>query len=261
MVRDILRRAAQAGPPPADSSVTSTAFRGGGHTLGSDEVESTYIPDPDAEDDAETAIRHLTFWRNGFQVEDGELMRYDDPEHARILAEINSGLAPPSTLGVQTGQRVELRVAKRTQDDYTPPKGAKSFGGSGHRLGGIVPGDSTGGGGPGSMPGSFPSTSTFTSRAPSEAVKPSFATKFEVDQSQPTTSIQIRLADGTRMVARMNLTHTVGDIRNFIDASRPENVSRPYVIMTTFPNRTLDDDSATIQGAGLVNSVVVQRWV
>jgi len=39
----------------------------------------------------EVAIRQLTFWRNGFQVEDGELMTYDDPEHARILAEINSG--------------------------------------------------------------------------------------------------------------------------------------------------------------------------
>ena len=76
----------------------------------------------------------------------------------------------------------------------------------------------------------------------------------------------------------MNLTHTVGDIRNFINAyvscllngrtqmltfitsSRPENLRRPYTIATTFPNKTLDDDSATIQGAGLANSVVVQRW-
>ena len=39
----------------------------------------------------QVVVRHLTFWRNGFQVEDGELMRYDDPEHAAILAEINSG--------------------------------------------------------------------------------------------------------------------------------------------------------------------------
>jgi UBX domain-containing protein 1 len=39
----------------------------------------------------ETAIRHLIFWRDGFQVEDGELRRYDDTEQARILAEINAG--------------------------------------------------------------------------------------------------------------------------------------------------------------------------
>ena len=39
----------------------------------------------------ETVIRHLTFWRNGFQVEDGELMRYDDPAHAGVLEAINAG--------------------------------------------------------------------------------------------------------------------------------------------------------------------------
>ena len=30
---------------------------------------------------------------------------------------------------------------------------------------------------------------------------------------QPTTSIQLRLMDGSRMVAKFNLTHTVADIR------------------------------------------------
>jgi hypothetical protein len=39
----------RAGPPPAESA--KTAFRGGGHTLGSDEVESTYVPGPDGEGD------------------------------------------------------------------------------------------------------------------------------------------------------------------------------------------------------------------
>jgi len=55
-----------------------------------------------------------------------------------------------------------------------------------------------------------------------------------------------------------------GDNHSHIDAlssSRPENLTRPYTIGTTFPNRTLDDNSATIQGSGLVNSVVVQRWL
>jgi len=42
--------------------------------------------------------------------------------------------------------------------------------------------------------------------------------------------------------------------------SRPENSTRPYTIGTTFPNRVLEDDGATIEGAGLVNSVIVQRW-
>lgn len=153
------------------------------------------------------------------------------------------------------------------------------------------------------MPGSFPSgaggsASASTPRPALNSGDSDSSLKFQVDQSQPTTSVQIRLADGTRcvqgilgiwvcfsesissrIVCRMNLTHTVLDIRNFINAcvkgprdsvtsadfslpsrSRPENLTRPYTIGTTFPNRTLDDNSATIESAGLSNSVVVQRW-
>ncbi|KAI1788231.1 hypothetical protein LXA43DRAFT_1026165 [Ganoderma leucocontextum] len=276
LVRDLLRRAAEAGPPVAPPGAAPLPqrrnFFGGGHTLGSDEVESTYVPDPDAEvgqPDEETAIRHLTFWRDGFSVEDGELMRYDDPANEQILAEINSGRAPPQILNVSPGQPVELRVVKRLQEAYVvSPRArqAKVFSGQGHRLGSPAPSASPlpTTPEPASIPGSFPSASDSgasasgsgsAQRSPQE-----FGTRFEVDQTKPTTSVQIRLADGTRMVARMNLMHTVGDIRNFINASRPENNARAYVIMTTFPNKDLQDDSLTIEAAGLANAVVVQRW-
>ena len=39
----------------------------------------------------ETAICHLTFWRDGFSVEDGDLRRHEDPAQAQILSEINAG--------------------------------------------------------------------------------------------------------------------------------------------------------------------------
>lgn len=44
-----------------------------------------------ADEAIEPIIRHLTFWREGFTVEDGELMRYDDPNNESILAEIHAG--------------------------------------------------------------------------------------------------------------------------------------------------------------------------
>jgi UBX domain-containing protein 1 len=50
-MRDLLARAAHDRPEPEpDSTGThrSSAFSGGGYTLGSDELESTYIPDPSA---------------------------------------------------------------------------------------------------------------------------------------------------------------------------------------------------------------------
>jgi len=260
MVRDLLRRAAEAGPPPISAS-RSNVFSGGGHRLGSDEEPSSYIPDPSAQQPSEheTAVRRITFWRDGFAVEDGELMRYDDPANAHILAEINAGRAPPSILNVLPGQPVELRVAKRTTEDYVPPQTQnKAFSGEGHRLGAPVPTFTSAGSPPSTMPGSFPASSSSNIREPEQ--RESLNTRFEVDQTKPMTSIQLRLADGTRMVCRMNLTHTIQDIRNFINASRPENMSRAYTIGTTFPNRTLEDNTQTIEGAGLINSVVVQRW-
>jgi len=34
----------------------------------------------------------MTFWKNGFSIEDGPLMSYDDPANAEILQQLKSGL-------------------------------------------------------------------------------------------------------------------------------------------------------------------------
>ena len=39
----------------------------------------------------EVARRRLTFWRNGFSVEDGDLLVYDDPKNKEILEALKSG--------------------------------------------------------------------------------------------------------------------------------------------------------------------------
>jgi hypothetical protein len=46
------------------------------------------------------AIRRLTFWRDGFTVGDGPLMRSDDPANADVPAVIHASQAPPSILNV-----------------------------------------------------------------------------------------------------------------------------------------------------------------
>lgn len=37
-----------------------------------------------------------------------------------------------------------------------------------------------------------------------------------VDKNAPTTTVQIRLADGSRLVATLNHTHTIADLRRYI---------------------------------------------
>lgn len=39
-----------------------------------------------------------------------------------------------------------------------------------------------------------------------------------LDESVPTTTLQIRLADGSRLVANFNQSHTIADVRRYIVA-------------------------------------------
>jgi len=282
IIGDIIRKAAdhsqRSGPglsaPSTSQATPPSIFHGSGNTLGSDEVESTFVPDPtnpqatESEDEfeAQRVVRELTFWQEGFSVDDGPLYRYDDPANAQLLEQINAGHAPPQALNVRVGQPVEVRVARRTDEHYKPPP-PRPFGGSGNRLGAPTP-EVTGADAPTAggilMPGTFPGTSAAASSSAGRAADrpaPGAAPTFQVNMDEPNTSVQVRLADGTRLVCRMNHTHTVGDIRNFINASRPENAARAYTIQTTFPVHVLQDESQTVKDAGLLNSVVVQRWV
>ncbi|KAJ7857492.1 hypothetical protein B0H14DRAFT_3639106 [Mycena olivaceomarginata] len=244
LVRDLLRKAQEEGASGGEApAARSGFFSGGGHTLGGEGSAGTYVPGARAEVEDELAIRRLTFWRDGFTVEDGPLKRYDDPANADVLAAIHAGHAPPSILNMRPGQRVDVQVSKRTEDDYVPPP-AKPFSGTGNRLG---------------APTSAPSASVARAAPASNA---SINPRFEVDTTQPTTSIQVRLADGTRLIARMNLTYTVDDLRGFIDAARP--AGRAYTIGTTFPTCVLypaeDTRTRTVKEAGLGGVVVVQSW-
>uniref|UniRef100_A0A3Q1GJS4 NSFL1 cofactor p47 n=1 Tax=Acanthochromis polyacanthus TaxID=80966 RepID=A0A3Q1GJS4_9TELE len=80
-----------------------------------------------------------------------------------------------------------------------------------------------------------------------------------LDPSQPVTNIQIRLADGGRLVQKFNHTHRVSDLRQFVVAARPHMAAREFVLMTTFPNKELSDESQTLLQANLLNAVIVQR--
>jgi UBX domain-containing protein 1 len=61
------------------------------------------------------------------------------------------------------------------------------------------------------------------------------------------------------MVARFNTNHTVANIREFIDAARPGS-SGIYQLQTMgFPPVKLTNPTETIEGAGLLNAVVIQK--
>lgn len=174
-------------------------------------------------------------------------MRYDDPNNQEILTAIQSGTAPTAVMGVRQGQRADVHVFKRLDEDYVPPKKkTQHFAGQGNRLGSPTP---------------EVSAAPPPAAVPIPQVSPvGPAPQVNVDATQAVTSLQIRLGDGTRLICPFNYTHTVGDIYSFVNSSSLASRSRNYVLQTTFPNKELMDHSLTLSDAGLVNAVVVQKW-
>jgi UBX domain-containing protein 1 len=148
------------------------------------------------------------------------------------------------------GQEVDVEIRQHQENYVQPKKKYLPFGGQGNRLGSPTPGTS-------SLPGSFPSDA-----APSAPQTTASLPKVHVDDSQPTVSLQIRLGSGTRLPARFNSTHTIGDVYEFVAAASPESQSREWVLQITFPSTELTDHAKILGEMPEFKrgGVVVQKW-
>jgi UBX domain-containing protein 1 len=221
-------------PPFEDQSSSSRSFTGTGRLLSGETVPSA-APQRPAQ-----VLHSINLWTNGFTVDDGPLRQYEDPENADFVESIKKSQCPQELEPADRSTAVHVNIIKRSEDYKEPIKPPSRFQGVGRTLGG--------------------GSSTEDNSAPIPEVPPAAArsTGIVVDDFLPFASIQLRLADGTRMVARFNMHHTVGDIRSFIDASRP-GAARPYQLQTGFPPKQLTDPTQTVEQAGLANSVIQQK--
>ena len=197
----------------------------------------------------------ITAWKNGVSINDGELI--EDTE--TFQKELKEGKVPRQVVqrlradGLDPTQlEVVLTLQSNAERDYV--KEFKAFAGSGRTLG-----------------------ATGAEAQPTQPLPPKKAS-IQVDDTKEVTTVQICLPDGTRLRARFNLTHTVGDIANYVLASSRDITS--FSLMTTFPRQVclplallravlfskikkiplvsqkLTDYSATIADANLAKSVV-----
>jgi UBX domain-containing protein 1 len=169
----------------------------GRHTAGGSARPAPTAEDEDDDEEEEVQTRQLVFWRNGFSIEDGPLMEYDAPGNPELLRAIQSGRAPPSLFGVRYNQPLQVEVQQRTSEEYVKQEKKKpvgGFGGEGNRLGSVAP-EVGGAGAVGSgSGGAAPAASVPVSQGGSTGNAP----KFQVDETKPTTRLQLRLADGSK---------------------------------------------------------------
>lgn len=262
LVDDLLEKAQrEAGEPDwreqdAKQNGTKIAktFKGTGHSLGSVDkaVESRTISDPldrlSGMKKPEKVTRTITFWKEGFNVDDGELYRYDDPQNQAYLEQLKVGKAPLSLLNVEMFQDVDVNVIKKIDESFHDNQKSKprvfGFHGSGNRLGSPVPGEPT---------------------TVEEAIE-KYTSVPEIDKEskdvivEGDTSIQIRFADGSKIVQKFNSTDSVQVVFDFVTSQ--SNTTRSWTLVTSFPPKPLDDQKEiTIESAGLKNSVVTQKWI
>lgn len=226
----------QPGAPAPQAGPSRQAFRGTGMTLGGDGTESRSIPDPSGPSQpatGEVQERVLHIWQDGFSVGDGELRRFNDPAHMADLAMIRQGRAPLHLMDVNHDTPVDVKLHQHDTPYVPQPKQYKPFGGSGRRLGSPVPGDGS-------------ETTPSIAAAVAQPQTASADTGPSVDNSQPTLLIRIQLPDGTRLPARFNITHTLGDVYSFVQGASTDTRSRAWVLATTFPNKDHTDKSLVL---------------
>ena len=180
-------------------------------------------------------------YRDGFTVDSGPFRRLDDPQNGEFLRALAAGRTPKE-MGVDEegnpleGEVVVGLVDKRSEDYAEPERGFAAFDGEGTSLGSAA----------------TPATAGGVVVPDAAAVAPA------VDEAQPTTSIQVRLASGKRLIVKVNKTATVNDVAAAINASGEAGTDM-YVLSAGFPPRPIEDLTKTVEEAGLAGSVVNQK--
>mmetsp|Transcript_3341 Transcript_3341/g.5399 ORF Transcript_3341/g.5399 Transcript_3341/m.5399 type:complete len:340 (-) Transcript_3341:465-1484(-) len=239
LVADLMKTAQEHGgitKDAYDASKQTTGFSGAGRRLG-DNVNSTSSSPSSSQKDKKKDIApvQIVFYSDGFVIDDGPLRSYTDDAGRAFMQSLNNNRLPEELL--VKGSELDVSMLDRKTEKYVPPPvESKPFEGSGFTLG-----------------------STTSSTSSTNKVVDNNVDGTALDESLPTTSLQIRLIDGSRIVGKFNHSQTLKDVRAYIIKEKPEQKSVAFKFATTFPPKVLDDENQSLEAAGLLNSVIVQR--
>ncbi|KAH8284554.1 hypothetical protein KR018_004110 [Drosophila ironensis] len=244
---------AEVGPSTSSGSAGGSGAAGGsvwgqGMRLGMTDNDHTAVGTSRPSQQAENKpVVVLKLWSQGFSIDGGELRHYDDPQNKEFLETVMRGEIPQELL--EMGRMVNVDVEDHRQEDFKRQPVPQTFRGSGQKLGSPVANVVT-------EAATVPATLSAGEEANQEA---SARDAINLNSAEPSTTLQIRLADGSRLAAQFNLSHTVSDIRRFIQSARPQYSASNFVLVSSFPTRELSDESSTIEKAGLKNAALMQR--
>ncbi|XP_071560426.1 NSFL1 cofactor p47 isoform X1 [Temnothorax nylanderi] len=234
-----------ADPPKIGGQQRPNTFRGTGYKLGQTSSDSEAVMGANADQQSSNGLIVLKLWKDGFTINDSEIRSYDDVENRDFLDAIKRGEIPAEIRQQVQGAEVRLDMEDHRHETYVPSKNkVKAFSGKGHMLGSPSP--------------ATVGMTVATDPADQAANEAQAKKELELDASKPTTTLQIRLADGSVVKAQFNLSHTVADLRRYVITMRPQYALRDFSLLTVYPTKELAEDK-TIEEAGLQNSAIMQR--
>lgn len=209
-------------PPPPSSS-----FTGVGQSLNGAQEQGAAAPKPPTE-------HTITFYKDGFTVDDGPLRGAGgSPEDRAFLDAVNQGRMPDELVEADGQAEGDVHLIDKSGEAYKPPPVTlKPFQGEGRSMRDDAAGSSSG----------------------AAAAAPTDAQELTLDPSAPTTTLQVRLADGSRKVVKANHTHTVLQLRSHVATFLAPGAV--FTLKAGFPPKPLTDDAATLAGAGLLGDTV-----
>ncbi|CAH0714901.1 unnamed protein product, partial [Brenthis ino] len=231
--------------PASTSRGRGGVFSGVGYRLGQTADDHEPVAEGKAQQDSnQHRLVRLQLYREGFTVDGGPLRQYTDPSNADFLSCIRRGEIP-SELSGSSGE-VRLSLEDRRHEECPRAPSHQAFSGKGHMLGSPTP--ATVGAPAAAAAGADRDANA---RAAQRAVR--------LDDAAPATTVQFRLADGSRLTGRFNHTHTVADLMQYVSRAEPAYQLQSFALLTTFPSTELTDHTQTLKDANLLNTTLLQR--
>ncbi|OHT04755.1 hypothetical protein TRFO_06195 [Tritrichomonas foetus] len=182
----------------------------------------------DAGDDKVEKIK-VTFWKNGFQVDDGDFRSNEDPQNQEFLQAVSRGMIPRELQ--KSGVQLDVEIEDNREKDYVPkPKPFNPFGGKAHTFGG------------------GPSNKAAPPPRPSPQAGGG-ETNFAVP-GRPATKIRVQMPDQL-VTLSVNTSATIGDLKEYIMQNRPDFRGKKLKLDVAFPPQALTSDSVTVEQAKL----------
>ncbi|KAN0050705.1 hypothetical protein ACTA71_003850 [Dictyostelium dimigraforme] len=236
------------------------SFDSVGYQLGATDQGNRNVSKPKEKDPNQQVVEvKVTFWNQGFTIDDGPLRKYDNPENKELLDDIQRGIVPRELQKkATTPNGLSVTLINNHNQDYVEPAKPKyvAFSGGGQTLGSSSSTSTTSS----SSSSNNNNNNNNNNRTSTTSTTSTAATNvsINVDQSQPTTTVQIRLANGSRLSTTFNQTHTLQDVINYINNSSGSTQS--FDLLTGFPQKPITTPTSTsLKDAGLLNALLIQK--